>query len=106
MYVLVSPYQCVPKLTEVTVSPTVLVPARSEMVITAKLDGSLKGLVLNGYAGVFEPCYTDQSSTGFAWTVAKAEQGFIYVKAANPSSEELHCGTQIETFHARKLCTF
>ena len=76
------------------------------MVITAKLDGSLKGLVLNGYAGVFEPCYTDQSSTGFAWTVAKAEQGFIYVKAANPSSEELHCGTQIETFHARKLCTF
>ncbi len=76
---LVSPHQYVPKLTNVTVSSTVTVPAMSEMVITATLDVPLKGLVPHDYAGVFEPHYTDHSSAGFAWTVAKAEQGSIYV---------------------------
>lgn len=72
------------------------------MVITARLDVQLKGLVPHDYVGVFEPHYTDHSSAGFVWTVAKAEQGSIYVKVVNPSSEEvmLHCGTQIGTFHA------
>ncbi len=99
---LVSPCQYIPKLTEVTVVSTVEVPAMSEMVITAKLDTPLKGLVPNGYTGVFEPHYTNQSSTGFARTVAKVKQGSIYVKIANPLSENvmLHCGTQIGTFHA------
>ena len=76
---LVSPHQYVPKLTNVTVSSTVTVPAMSEMVITATLDVPLKGLVPHDYAGVFEPHYTDHSATGFAWTIAKAEQGSIYV---------------------------
>lgn len=72
-------HQYVPKLTNVTVSSTVTVPAMSEMVITATLDVPLKGLVPHDYAGVFEPHYTDHSATGFAWTIAKAEQGSIYV---------------------------
>lgn len=39
---------------------------------------------------------------GFAWTVTKADQGSLYVKVANPSSEDvmLHGGTPIGTFHA------
>lgn len=86
---LVSPHQCVPQLTSVTVSSTVTLPAMSEMIITARLDGPLKGLVPHGYAGVFEPHYTDHSSAGFVWTVAKAEQGSFYVKVVNPSSEEV-----------------
>lgn len=98
----VSLHQYVPKLTDVTVSSTVSVPAMSEMVITAKLDVPLKGLVAHDHAGVFETHYTNHSTTGFAWTVTKAEQGSIYVKVANPSNEDviLHCGAQIGTFHA------
>lgn len=71
------------------------------MVIAATLDG-LKGLVPHDYASVFEPHYTTHSTTAFAWIIAKAEKGSIYVKIANPSSEEviLHCSTQIGTFHA------
>lgn len=83
----VSPHQYVPKLTDVTLSSTVPVAAMSEMVLTAKLDVPLKGLVPHDCAAVFEPHYTNHSTTGFARTVAKAEQGFIYVKVANPSSE-------------------
>lgn len=79
---LVSPKQYVPKLTELTVSSTVTIPPMSEMVISAKLDSSLKGLVPTGYVGVFEPYYSTQASTGFAWTIAKAEQGFTNVKVA------------------------
>ena len=76
---LVSPYQYVPKLSDVT-SSTVTILAMSEMVITAKLKVPLKGLMPHDYAGVFEPHYTIHSSAGFAWTIAKADQGFIYVK--------------------------
>lgn len=74
---LVSPHQYVPKLTDMTVSSTVTIPAMSEMVISAKLDMPFKGLVAHDYTGVFELHYTDHSSTGFAWTVAKADQCFI-----------------------------
>lgn len=99
---LVSPHQYVPQLTDVTVSSAVTVPAMSEMVITAKLDVPLKGLIPHDCAGVFEPHHTNHSYPGFAWTVAKAEQGSIYVKVADPSSEAviLHAGTRIGTFHA------
>lgn len=77
----------------------------SKMVISAKVEVPLKGLLPHDYAGVFEPHYTDHSSTGFAWTETKADRGFIYVKVANPSSEDdmLHCGTQIGTFQATYL---
>lgn len=51
---LVSPHQYVPKLTDVTVSSTVTLPAMSEMVISAKLDVPLKGLTPHDYIGVFE----------------------------------------------------
>ena len=49
------------------------------------------------YARVFEPYYTSQSFTAFAWTVANVEHGSNYVKVATPSSEDvvLHCGAQM-----------
>lgn len=82
---LVSPRHYVPCLTAVSVSSTVTIPAMSERVITASLDAPLKGLLPNGYTGVFEPHYTDQSFASFAWTVARVERGFVCVKVANSS---------------------
>lgn len=70
---LVSPHQYVPRLADVTESSTVAVPAMSEIVISAKLDVSLKGLA-HDHAGVFEAHYTDHSSTDFAWTVKKKKK--------------------------------
>lgn len=81
------------KLVDVTVCTTTVVPALSEAIITAKP---------NGYTGVFEPYYREDSKIGFAWTVTKADKGSIYVKMVNPSADDisLHCGTPIGTFHS------
>lgn len=72
---MVSPHQCVPKLTKVTVSVMVTVSAMSENIISAQRDVQLKGLIPYNYAGFFEPHYSNHSSTGFAWTVAKLNTG-------------------------------
>lgn len=90
------------KLVDVTVCTTTVVPALSEAVITAKLASLHTGLQPNGYTGVFEPYYREDSKIGFAWTVTKADKGSIYVKVVSPSADDisLHCGTPIGTFHS------
>ncbi len=90
------------KLVNVTVCTTMVVPALSEAVITAKLASPHTGLQPNGYTGVFEPYYREDSKMGFAWTVTKADKGLIYVKVVNPSADDisLYCGTPIGTFHS------
>lgn len=90
------------KLVDVTVCTTTVVPALSEVVITAKLASPHTGLQPNGYTGVFEPYYREDSKIGFAWTVIKADKGSIYVRVVNPSADDisLYCGTPIGTFHS------
>ncbi|XP_057188755.1 interleukin-13 receptor subunit alpha-1 isoform X1 [Triplophysa rosa] len=94
--------QQVPKLVGVTVSTTQVVPSFSETLVSGKLSPPHKGCQLDGYTGVFEPHYQEDSKVGFAWTVTKAVHGSIFLKVVNPSSDDisLHSGTQIGTFYS------
>lgn len=90
------------KLVDVTVSTTMVVPALSETVISAKHVLYHAGLQPNGYTSVFEPHYCENSNVGFAWTVKKEVKALIYLKVVNPSADDisLHCVTPIGTFHS------
>ncbi|CAM4721546.1 unnamed protein product [Leuciscus chuanchicus] len=63
------------KLVDVTVLTTTVVPALSEAIISAKLASHQAGLQPNGYTGVFEPHYRDDSKGGVLCRTAYSGPG-------------------------------